>query len=134
MKIKNGIFPKIVVNEAKSLKKFATKEELSKLNFTYLDPNRADQCIYGQCFGRCDDERAVEAIETGCPRVYEINKAPEMDNPQGTVKLNGSPKKNKREYMSYAYWSPIEVFIAKAPPEMNKNLLSFLKEKEDHYL
>lgn len=56
------IYKKNVIDEIENLKKFATKEELSKLNFPNFNPYWKNSCIYGQMTGDCFNDRANELI------------------------------------------------------------------------
>lgn len=117
-------FPKLVIEEAKNLKKNATKEELENLNFEELDPDWPVKCIYGQMTGSCNSERAVNLIVTCAKRVYHSNCS---NGKTLSNKLNGSPVGLHRN----KYWSPIEVFIINAKyndsSEMNNKLIQYLK-------
>lgn len=117
-------FPDLVISEAKALKKHSTPEERKRLNFTWLFPTSASQCIYGQMTHNCFSDRAVELIQKCAKRVYNTHS----DGVSATTKrnLNGSPKKKSR----FSYWSPIEVFIAgkrKNQSKYNEKLIQFLK-------
>lgn len=122
-KTKKIVYPALVKEEAKNLRKFATPRELSYLDFTSLDPGNASSCIYGQMTDNCFSLRAIELIERSCKRVYN-----ESDGINALVgcKLNGSPLKSTR----VNYWSPIEVFIYKIKNQengANAKLISYLK-------
>src|SRR5689334_4198531 len=117
-------FPKLVIEEAKNLKKLASGEEKSRLNFKELDPEFPTACIYGQMTKNCHSERAVELIRECASRVYYRNIGNTL-LVGDTSKLNGSPKKIGRSL----YWSPIEVFISRANTtekgkKMNEKLIS----------
>lgn len=117
-------YPKLVIEEAKNLKKHATKEEIERLDFENLRVFDSNQCIYGQTTGNCYSDRAVELIQKCARRVYKANSSPDVVKRKD---LNGSPVKACRDY----YWSPIEVFIAKARMSgnhlMNRRLIQFIK-------
>jgi len=122
-KTKKIVYPALVKQEAKNLKKFATKRELDKLNFDRLVPENAERCIYGQMTGSCWNGRAIQLIEKSCSRVY--NEGQE-GNSLRDCKLNGSPKKKQR----HSYYSPIEVFIYKdgnMENGANERLIKYLK-------
>ncbi len=113
----------VVRQEANNLLKYATSDELSKLNFKRLDASRRDECIYGQMTGHCDSRRSMELMELSAERVFYAANTPAESN-----ELNGSPKDLPR----YHYWSPIEVFISKRENMNNGNnaqLVSFLRGK-----
>ena len=67
-------FLKSVLHEVNMLKKHATKEEISKLNFTKFDPSNLRNCIYGQMSGSCENERAKELMDLSCERVVHAEK------------------------------------------------------------
>lgn len=50
------------------LRKLLTQEEKSKLNFSYLDYDSKERCIYGQTTGNCNSERAKELIKKACKK------------------------------------------------------------------
>lgn len=122
-------FPKLVIDEATALRKHATEEEISNLDFETLKPDTVNSCIYGQMTGHCFSARAKELIEKSCKKVYSTNG--ELSN----VKLNGSPIGRHREAEGKAYmfrqntdyWSPIEVFLPKASKVELLKLVSFIK-------
>jgi hypothetical protein len=123
-------FPKLVVDEARKLKKFATPEELKKLNIENLDPKSGDQCIYGQMAGSCFSTRALHLIKNCAKRVYhKPSVAPtwEVKGPGRCRQLNGSPKNLYRSMFTQDFFSPIEVFIDRASKEMNAKLIAYLK-------
>lgn len=123
---------KLVIKEATRLKKHATKEELSKLDFDTLHPDHWQRCIYGQMTGDCFSQRAYELILECAPRVYV---APLSDStscglePDG--KLNGKPHSIKHHSVRGDYYfSPIERFIyLPGNKGKTKKLISFLKGK-----
>lgn len=122
-------FPKLVIEEAKNLKKFATQEELNKLDFNQLDSDNRFKCIYGSLTGECSNIRSLELIEKCAKRVYH---SPGKGGPKDSKKLNGKPSKLENRYVgNYTYFSPIEVFIDRVQNSgdltMNKKLVEFLK-------
>lgn len=60
---------RLVIEEATNLKEYATKKELERLDFNYLDPNTPHRCIYGQITGNCFNERAIELLNK-CTNPY----------------------------------------------------------------
>lgn len=121
-------YPKLVIEEATALRKHATKEERSNLNFENLNPDSQRRCIYGQMTGDCFSERAKKLIEKSCRRVYSTN------GKFADAKLNGSPVGKYRATnggrlfgQNTDYWSPIELFISKATSRMNQKLIQFIK-------
>ena len=123
-------FPKLVIDEAKNLRKHTTVEEKEKLDFGNLDASLSDNCIYGQLTGNCFSDRASELIMKCAKRVY-INKESEGLADQNI--LNGKPKKPRNLFFGINYWSPIEIFIAKvqrsSDSTLNERLLNYIKGK-----
>ncbi len=119
-------WPKLVLEEAKNLKKFATKTELDNLDFNRLEPDAPYACIYGQITQEnCYHPRAIELIEKCCSRVYKSGESHQR-NGRLSCDLNGNPKNSKRS----AYWSPIEVFICNPGNQTNganERLIAYLK-------
>ena len=109
-------FPKLVVEEAKNLRKFATQEEKDRLLKNTIDPESPFSCIYGQLTSDCQSIRAIELIEKCTKRVYEYVSGKNnglYTKVANCVKINGSPKGKIRMSHNHAYYSPIEVFISK---------------------
>lgn len=124
--IKTKELNKLVKQEADNLKKFATKEEINKLNFLELDPGSIMECIYGQMAGYCDSERAAELMKQCCQKmIYNF----------GSLKLSNESKleENSEAFNNFGrksyYWSPIEIYIYKNlfKDKMNKNLIDYIK-------
>ena len=118
---RHTLMRQLVVKEATNLKKYASKEELNKLDFNSLNSGRVDLCVYGQMTGHCWTKRATDLMKTCCERVYHTD--------QGSVRdcsVNGSPEDLERN----KFWSPIEVFIDQYRNQKNGNneqLIKFLK-------
>lgn len=116
----------LVKKEAKNLLKFATKEELQRLNINSLNPVSRQNCIYGQMTGNCQLPRSTNLITQCCAKVYVPD---ENENPfhdvDGTVKLNGAPVGNRE--ISFKWFSPIEIFITLASDEQKANLVAYLR-------
>lgn len=108
-------FPKLVLEEAKKLRKLATNTEKDKLNFARLNPESKFSCIYGQMTGDCFSIRATDLIKSACVRVYSKSQPESESNVfvHSNIKLNGKPK--EEGFARCGKWySPIEVFISKA--------------------
>jgi len=121
------IFPPLVLEEAKNLRKYAKKEEINRLEFRVLYSESRTGCVYGQMTGDCFSERAQFLIENSCSKVYKAMPGEALcDN----AELNGPPKKYKGD-RQLSYWSPIEVFISKNAKEnnyeLNEELVKFIK-------
>lgn len=117
-------FPQLVIDEATNLKIHTTVEEKADLNFETFDPKRPAYCVYGQLTGSCFSKRAAQLIELCAERVYI---AEDNLQPMDCQKLNGKPQPGDRTSIRTEYWSPIEVFIQLAEPEMNEKLLQYIK-------
>lgn len=119
-------FPKLVIDEAKNLKKFATPEELNKLNINKLISTSSTHCIYGLMTESCYSERATSLIKQCAKRVYHYESG---ISPGKCKRLNGTPKKFEitDRWGPTPFWSPIEVFIDRGSDEMNAKLIAFLK-------
>ena len=118
------ILTKLVIKEAKALKKNATKAERSRLNFASLNPEQSYFCIYGQLTGDCWSIRATKLIRECAERVYVQHGSDPLDE----CELNGKPTPTTdREY-----FSPIECFIYFKKNKRNgnnKNLIDYLSGK-----
>ena len=114
---------RLATEEAKKLKKFATKEELGKLDFVFFDPGSPEFCIYGQMTGNCYSARANELIRKCCKRVYSpINKNLKVVSES---KLNGAPYVLTQDRQT-EYHSPIEVLVFK-DEDCAAKLIPYLK-------
>ena len=114
---------KEVKQEAIKLKKYATKDELCKLNLNLLQSDSPCRCIYGQMTENCFNARATELIMLCNDRLYEL------DNNKPDVKdaLNGEIKIVEERVKQNAY-SPIEIFIDLPNNFINiDKLIKFLK-------
>lgn len=118
----------LVKKEAANLKKYATKDELGKLDFKSFSPASTYRCIYGQITGYCFSERAGNLIIQCAERVYENNGACFVHD----FPVNGKPKgaRGVSDSDSADYYSPIEVFILQLKNIVNGNnerLIKYLK-------
>lgn len=118
----------LVIAEADNLKKYATKEEIDRLDFSRLSTIDRNRCIYGQMTGDCYNDRANELIIQCATRVYET---PNGSVNLSTATLNGNPYKiSKLRYFSYH--SPIEMFITYCRMDtdkdnLNNDLIDYIK-------
>jgi len=124
MAIRKEKLKELVKEEAKKLRKHATREELYKLNFGNLVPSSQFSCIYGQLTGNCFSNRATDLIEECCDRVYE-RSSEITDSAMNSAILGKSPKRLQR----YLYFSPIEIFIHRPENKTTNNahLIAYLK-------
>lgn len=126
------VLEELVIEEATNLKKYATKEELSRLDYDNLDGDSKSRCIYGQMTGDCSSYRANELIIKCAQKVYNTT-----DTDDRIVKsvLNGKPYKIDKvnERLDF-YISPIEKFLYKYKRGYKestkiKKLVNFLQDK-----
>lgn len=96
----------LVDQEITNLKKYATKEEISKLNFENFCPSSERRCIYGQMTGGCYTKRANYLIGKCAPFLYKNPKRVSYKE----APLNGRPVKDREKYK---HFSPIEIFIVR---------------------
>lgn len=120
------LMQQLVKEEAKNLKKNATKEELNKLDFDYLSPESRSSCIYGQMTDSCFSSRAAQLIFKCTKRVYKNDST--LENNLKDAPVNGIPTKERTQTgENTSYWSPIEVFISQDVNINNGNNLALIK-------
>lgn len=119
----------LVREEAKNLKKLATKKERSNLSIDSLNPDHSKGCIYGQMTGECVSKRANKLIKECATRVFKAHRGVRYD----ITNLNGAPQYLRENSMQeVSYWSPIEIFISQSNNQMNgnnKRLIAYLKDE-----
>lgn len=128
-----------VKKEAEALKKHATDEELSRLNFNYLKPEGSSSCIYGQLTFNCRSPRASELIFKCCERyvdmppedsVYELpvdfDEMRRYINGQQVKGVSSAESFRETRRQTIMHFSSIEAYIM-MPDAQNKNLIDFLK-------
>ena len=131
-------YPALVVSEAKNLRKYATKEELTKLNINEFNPKSQYGCIYGLMCNTCYSKRAEELIVKSAKRVYKFDDFSGLPNKQFLSKtLNGKPKFDGRYSIDKescelheTFFSPIEIFVYKEKNQKsgaNERLIKYLK-------
>ena len=107
----------LVIEEATNLKKYATKEELDKLDYATLKEDDIFHCVYGQMTGMCYGYRATQLIDKCINFKYQH------------LHKNNEPIISKRD-INNGYYSPIERFlIAYKGSEKIKKLIDFLKDE-----
>jgi len=121
---------RLVKKEAQSLKKRATKEELSRLNFDTLRPKFGNACLYGQMTGSCWSERAHKLIIKCADRVYDQGGATELNYSV----LSNKPTSivNENLGLGREFFSPIECFLYFGDNNTNGNnaiLIDYLQGK-----
>jgi hypothetical protein len=123
-----------VKKEARALRENATPAELDNIDIKKFDPEHQRRCIYGLATGNCRSERAIELIETCCPRfvsseaLYKISVA-KYDGEREAFSIvrdfvNGV--KWEGDKASLKYVSTIEAYIY-LPEAQNANLIAYLK-------
>ena len=123
MKLTETLLINLVKTEAENLKKFATQKQLARLDFSKLNPDRVDLCIYGQMTGNCFNDTAEELIRLSCKQ--GIKDRGDLFIVQKSVTLRITPS-TERNF----FWSPIEMFIAQETHINNGNvrrLVEYLK-------
>lgn len=114
--------------EADNLRKHASADELSNLDFEHLNSNDVECCIYGQMTGMCFEERASELIALCAPMFVEWNFESDEEfsifNNKMLRKTFKAPDDDGRSL------SPIEVYIGHKNAK-SKNLIEYLRGETD---
>lgn len=124
---------KLAYAEAKKLIRNATEQEKGKLKITKVNPENSMECIYGQMTGYCGNARAIELIKRCAKNVFIPNDLVKHNEGKSNrlseaFLLNGSPVGMDRGgFFGFKYFSPIEVFIAKASKQEVKDLARYIK-------
>ncbi len=105
----------LVNEEALNLKKYATKEEIEKLDFTKLDPQDHRLCIYGQMTGHCANKRSIE-LQNKCTTPYS----------QDTESIHPPSRSNFVNIVLGKEWSPIEFYICQKGAKIEE-LINLIK-------
>ena len=108
----------LVVNEALALREHATKEEIGRLDFSKINPDHQELCIYGQMTGNCFSDRSTELLKN-CAIPYSGNVY-HFDKPAIPTKFN---RKLWKENFSY---SSIEFYITQ-PGAKIEDLIKLIK-------
>lgn len=113
---------KDVTHEIEMLKKYATDEEKSFLEFGSFDPNNPNNCIYGQMTGDCESARAKELMDKACTTVMDLGTegvgqvvGVDIDSEEFSVNGKYTGQTWLREqagYRDYRYVSVLEAYIA----------------------
>lgn len=106
----------LVKQEADKLKEFAIKEELNRLDFKTLTPERIDLCIYGQMTGDCFSDRSFDLVR-------------KCSTPFSATRSFYSPSEARNVYYAppgRRPFSPIEFYISQRGAK-NENLINYLK-------
>lgn len=121
--MKNSTFFKRTLTEINNLKKHATPEEIELLDFSKLNPDHEDKCIYGQMCGDCFNKRAVDLIHKSCRTQTSFIDLGELCEIPEEIKM-------KPRASMYPYFSYLEVCI-KTFPHNNENIIKYLKGQID---
>lgn len=115
-----------VRKEAENLRKYATKEELEKLDFDKLDSSDRTRCIYGQMTGNCFSQRSAELINN-CAITHFEELPDAVEEMIGYVieKELFFLQKRTDPWVPTSY-SAIEAYIC-LPEAKNANLISYLR-------
>lgn len=116
--MRNETLKKLVIQEAKALKKNATKKELERLNFKNLISTHHEACIYGQMTESCFSDRAFELIKK-CTKKMIVGRINSGRGGTSVLEECTSVAINKKSRSNY--FSPIEMFIAQKENSENGN-------------
>lgn len=121
-----------VRKEAENLKVHAMREEINRLDISFLNPRDRNTCIYGMVANDCHSDRAIDLIEKCCVRYFKNEDFTSIKNEgfNGIVKrVNGATVrefKSDRQRSIPGHYSVIEAYIL-LPEAKNANLIAFLK-------
>ena len=114
-------FHQMVLEEANHLRKHATDEEKSNLDFDNLDILSPRYCIYGKMTGNCDSNRAIELYKKTLGGVQEEFKSFSEYKDHGTF-----------EGSHYQFRTPIEIYIT-IEGSKNEQLIKYIKGEIDSF-
>lgn len=124
-----------VRKEAEALRVHATKEERERLDFSNLDPEVYDECIYGQMTGDCNSFRGIQLIEICAVRYVKDGDLTDIIH-EGFERIkkhvNGErvenlfDKRNGSFSWDEIHYSAIEAYIL-LPEACNANLIAYLR-------
>jgi hypothetical protein len=109
---------KLVVEEALNIRKYATKEEMKRLNFARLCPTNQNLCVYGHLTGDCHNIRAIELLDK-CTRPY-------TESIHHILNFKKSRQKVFNNEGGHRDFSPIEYYINQ-PEAKLKTLVKLIK-------
>lgn len=117
---------KLVLLEADNIKKNCTEEEISELDFEFLDPSHPRKCIYGQMTGSCFSKRTLELVKE-LPTHFEYLYDFDREDVQLDEVLNVATSFRFDPIEEHKLvFSPIEVYIT-LPEADNENLINYIK-------
>lgn len=126
--------------EAKALRQNATPNEICRLDFSTLDPDKRTSCIYGQMTGVCTSNRASELIHKCCIRYFYTNmldKENTFESIQHAANGRTIDGINSVEELQtirgrgvVRYLSAIETYIM-MPEAKNAELIAYLRSQTD---
>lgn len=121
-----------VKKEAEALRVHATKEELGRLNFEWLDYSDKKRCIYGLMTKDCFSQRAAELINT-CAITHFDLLPDSVDEIEGYIVDKPSDfigKRTDANVFSPYTFSAIEAYIC-LPEAKNANLIAYLRGESE---
>ena len=126
MKLSKPDYLKAVRTELENIKKYATQDQIDELNIKWFNPQRSDNCIYGQMAGDCHNDEAVNLIRR-CSVKYSIKNI-DIGTTGGVQILDKISKIDYYKYDHLRHFSLLERFVFQHP-ESNKSVINFLKNK-----
>lgn len=121
MKLLKKDFHQMVLDEANHLRKHATDEEKSKLDFKILSVNSGERCIYGQMTGSCVSDRACELFQKTFRMIG--SECQEIERKGCTTYTEWLIEEDNYYKLDF---SPIEVYIT-LKGSKNKQLIQYIK-------
>lgn len=110
---------RLVLDEASKLREHATPEELGRLDFHRLNPNKPYTCIYGQMTGDCHHPRAIYLMNESCLPYSEVVSEDDVIDPR-----EGNSDDFDNGYQRA--FTPIEFYICREDAK-NETLIKYLK-------
>lgn len=111
---------KMAKAEIKRIKKVATEDEISRLNFETFYPNKVSSCIYGQMTGDCGSPRAKEIM----PKQFD-----EIFKPELVYTTKNERLLSNQDFRSGSAFTALEKYLYIADKKTQKHIISFLKGK-----
>lgn len=124
--MEKATFIEYVIAEIKAIRKYATKQEKSRLSIEDLNPLNPNTCIYGLMTNNCRSARAVILIRKCCKRVFGnhafMTSNLEKDNAQNITGASCEVIKEER----LEYLSSLEHYIC-FDSAKNKEIIDYIK-------
>lgn len=112
----------LVKQEADNIKRFATADEIGRLDFEDLNPKSFNKCIYGQMTGNCSSDRAIDLLND-CTKPFSCR----LDYREEPIVSCFSQSLRLDDENGF---SPIEYYITKSYAK-NDGLIAYLKSETD---